>query len=57
LGRMDYQPLRMPFLAQRTMSKYVRPGTEKEKTLLLERYVWWQWKAGLAFHFEGQSKG
>src|SRR5215831_17472812 len=31
------------------MSKHIRPGIEK--TLLLERYVWWQLKAGLAFHF------
>src|SRR6266403_607736 len=31
------------------MSKYIRPGIGK--TLLLERYVWWQLKAGLAFHF------
>ena len=31
------------------MSKHIRPGIEK--TLLLERYVWWQLKAGLAFQF------
>src|ERR1700736_897891 len=31
------------------MSKHIRPGIGK--TLLLERYVWWQLKAGLAFHF------
>ena len=31
------------------MSKHVRPGIEK--TLLLERYAWWQLEAGLAFHF------
>ena len=31
------------------MSKHVRPGVGK--TLLLERYVWWQLKAGFAFHF------
>ena len=34
-----------PYLAQQTMSKHVRPGIGK--TLLLERYVWWQSKAGL----------
>src|SRR4029077_3090303 len=31
------------------MSKHIRPGIGK--TQLLERYVWWQLKAGLAFHF------
>src|SRR5260370_38349867 len=31
------------------MSKHIGPGVGK--TLLLERYVWWQPKAGLAFHF------
>src|SRR6267378_5984630 len=31
------------------MSKHIRPGIGK--TLLLERYVWWQLKTGLAFHF------
>src|SRR4029077_18572381 len=31
------------------MSKHIRPGIGK--TLLLARYVWWQLKAGLAFHF------
>jgi hypothetical protein len=29
--------------------KHIRPGIGK--TLLLERYVWWLLKAGLAFHF------
>ena len=31
------------------MSKHIRPGIGK--MLLLERYILWQLKAGLAFHF------
>ena len=60
---MDHQPLRRkygsihhPILEAKCA--LTRPADDVEtrspgigKTLLLERYVWWQLKAGLAFHF------